>query len=145
MDEVETPGLQVISHTEALRLLGTAQVGRIVFTIRALPAVQPVNFVVDHGAVVIRVGDGSKLAAAVRGNVVAFEADEIDAGTQTGWSVTVTGRCEVVRNADDLARLAVFGPQPWAPGMKDHFIRIYPEIVTGRRIVLPARGDSRTP
>jgi len=82
--------LQVIPRDEALRLLASAPVGRVVFTLRALPAVLPVNFVLDGDAVVFRTAPGSKLTAAVRNAVVAFQVDQIDPQTQTGWSVVVT-------------------------------------------------------
>ena len=39
----------------------------------------PVNFVVEHGNVVFRTAEGTKLAAAVLGTAVAFEVDGYDA------------------------------------------------------------------
>ncbi|MFF4497201.1 pyridoxamine 5'-phosphate oxidase family protein [Streptomyces sp. NPDC001546] len=57
--------------------------GRIVFTRNALPAVRPVNHVLDAGDIVVRVQDDSTLAAlhtaqAGAGVVVAYEADATD-------------------------------------------------------------------
>jgi uncharacterized protein len=125
--------LQPISPAESIRLLASVPVGRIVFTVRALPAVRPVNFVVDDGSVIIRTGPGSKLTAAVRNAVVAFQADEIDPVGHTGWSVTVTGRVQEIRDPaerDRLRRLVT----PWASGEKEHFLRIAPELVSGVRL-----------
>ncbi len=48
------PGPDVLSWYECLRLLASAQIGRIVYSDQALPAVQPVDFVVDDEAVVVR-------------------------------------------------------------------------------------------
>ncbi|MEU3062925.1 pyridoxamine 5'-phosphate oxidase family protein [Streptomyces subrutilus] len=88
-----------LAADEALRLLGTAEPGRIVFTRHALPAVRPVNHVLDAGDI-IRVQDGSTLAALLApeqggGAVVAHEADDVDTGGHLGWSVVATGYATV--------------------------------------------------
>jgi len=41
---------------------------------------------------VIRDDRGGKLAAAARGAVVAFEADQLDPAGRSGWSVTAVAR-----------------------------------------------------
>jgi nitroimidazol reductase NimA-like FMN-containing flavoprotein (pyridoxamine 5'-phosphate oxidase superfamily) len=124
---------QTISAEEAIRLLATAPIGRIVFTMRALPAVLPVNFVVHNGAVAIRTGAGSKLTAAVRNAVVAFQADQIDPVQHAGWSVTVIGRVIEIRDPAEKERLRPL-LQPWASGEKEHFLRIVPELAGGVRL-----------
>ncbi len=43
-----------LGRAEALRLLGSVPVGRIVFTARALPAICPVTHVPHGGEVIIR-------------------------------------------------------------------------------------------
>lgn len=125
--------LEVLSRDESLRLLASVPVGRIVYTTGALPAVQPVNFVLDDGSIAICTGAGSKLAAALRNGVVAFEADTIDADTRSGWSVTITGRVREVTDVHEVARLRDV-VHPWAPGSKEHVLKIATEVVTGRRI-----------
>jgi uncharacterized protein len=129
--------LEELSRAECLRLLATATVGRISYTRQALPAVEPVNFALHDGAIVIRTDAGSKLAAATRRAVVAFQADDLDPVLRSGWSVTVVGPCEEVSDATDLAGLDNLGLEPWAPGTRNHFIRIEPRIVTGRRLREP--------
>lgn len=145
MNEDTETTLTAVSRDEAMHLLSRAPVGRVAYTIRALPAVSPVNFIVDGNGVVIRVGEGSKLAAAVRNNVIAFEADEVDTATHTGWSVTLVGRAHLIRDPGELARLEVEGPRPWAPGVRDRFIRITAEMVTGRRLRCAADHGQVTP
>jgi hypothetical protein len=132
--------LHVLPRDEAIRLLASVPFGRIVFTVRALPAIQPVNFVLDGEDVVIRTGTGSKLTAAVRNAIVAFEADEIDPIAHTGWSVTITGRAAEIRDPDQIARL---DPRlrPWAAGERGRFIRIPAELVHGRRLVAGSLAD----
>lgn len=133
-------GLRTLDRAECFRLLRTVAVGRIVFTESALPAIQPVNFTVDGVDVIIRTSGGGKLAAAVSGSVVAFEADEIDAATRSGWSVVVVGHASLIRDIDRLVALAGPDSRPWVPGRTDHVIRIKIERITGRRIVPGVNG-----
>ena len=131
--------LEVLSPEECISLAATMPIGRIVFTDRALPAVQPVNFLIDDGSVIIRTTQGSKLAAATRNAVVAFEIDEFDRRSQAGWSVTLVGRAQSVRDPGESARLAQLPMQTWAPGPRDRFIRIRPERISGRRLPASVR------
>ena len=126
--------LQRLSRDECLALLASVPVGRIIYTRRALPAVELVNFVLDEGDIVIRTDGSGKLAAATRGAVVAFAADQLDLDTQSGWSVTAIGPSGEVTDPDELARLRTIGLTPWAMGARDHFIRISPVMLNGRRL-----------
>ena len=130
--DTDVNGLEVLSRAEAVALLETQEVGRLVYTRRALPAVIPVNFTVRGGAILIWTGSGSSLAQAVRGAVVAFQVDELDRATHSGWSVTVTGAAHLVMDEAERARARDDGPVPWAPGAKDYLIRIPLTMVTGR-------------
>jgi hypothetical protein len=136
----ETAGLRILSRGECLALLAAAPVGRIVFTDRALPAVQLVNYLLDGDHIVIRTRAGSKLAAAARRAVVAFEIDEIDAADHAGWTVTVVGEATVVRAPEEVSRLAALPLRPWAPGVREDFIRVKVDLVDGRRLGLAPAG-----
>ena len=140
------PVLEHLSRDECMRLMGSVPVGRIVYTRQALPAVELVNFSLADGDIVIRTDAGGKLAAATRGAVVAFEADSVDVAGHTGWSVTVVGQARAVTDSDEVRRLEQTGLTPWAPGARDHFIRVSPTIVTGRWLGAGQRaggGDAR--
>ncbi|MHC3469549.1 pyridoxamine 5'-phosphate oxidase family protein [Streptomyces sp. 7R007] len=138
------PGARRTVHLapeEALRLLGTVSLGRVVFTHRALPAIRPVNHVLDHGDVVIRTHGGAALAAHARqdtggGVVVAYEADDIDLATHLGWSVVVTGYCHLVTDPEAVARYEA-RLLPWSDRRMDQVVRIRPDLVTGIRLVAP--------
>jgi uncharacterized protein len=132
-------GMEILDDAESRRLLASAPIGRIVFTDRALPAVQPVNFLVHDGAVIFRTGEGSKLAVAARNAVVAFEADDIDREYQRGWSVVVVGHAREVTDPLLRQQLGELPLRPWASGSRDHFIRIPIEMISGRRIAPPAQ------
>ncbi|MER6524000.1 pyridoxamine 5'-phosphate oxidase family protein [Streptomyces sp. NPDC001508] len=125
-----------LGRQECLRLLATAQVGRIVFTRQALPAVLPVTFRVDgDGAVLLRTSAASELVRAVAGAVVAFEADAVDADTRSGWSVVVTGRAAVVTDRAELKRLERTGLRSWSSSPAEVFVRVGPDLVTGCELV----------
>ncbi|MEV6160212.1 pyridoxamine 5'-phosphate oxidase family protein [Nonomuraea sp. NPDC052129] len=132
--KLDSSGLQVLSRQECMLLLASTPIGRIVFTDHALPAVQPVTFCLDGERIVIRTGIGSKLAAATREAIVAFEVDEFEPRSRTGWSVTVVGPSRAVRDPAELARLAALPLTAWAPGSRDHYIVLRAEHVSGRRI-----------
>ena len=126
--------LQRLSRHECLTLMASVPAGRIIYTRRALPAVELVNFALDHGDIVIRTDRSGKLAAATRGAVVAFETDELDLAGQSGWSVTAIGPSSEVTDPGELARLRAIGLRSWAPGTRDHFIRISPVMLNGRHL-----------
>lgn len=138
--ETDVNGVEVLSRAEAIALLETQEVGRLVYTRRALPAIRPVNFAVRGGAVLIWTGSASSLGQAVRGSVVAFEVDQLDSVHRSGWSVAVLGTAQLVTDELELARAREDGPVPWAPGIKDHLIRIPLTVVTGRWL-----GERRGP
>ncbi|GGS61802.1 hypothetical protein GCM10010206_24950 [Streptomyces cinerochromogenes] len=124
-----------LDRRACLRLLGGVPVGRVVYTQQALPAVLPVNFRLDtDSSVVLRTAAGSELVRAVDGAVVAFEADEFDAVTHSGWSVVVTGRAALVTDPAEHERLARYGPDSWMPVGDGVFVRIESDMVTGRRL-----------
>jgi nitroimidazol reductase NimA-like FMN-containing flavoprotein (pyridoxamine 5'-phosphate oxidase superfamily) len=66
--------------------------------------------------------------------VVAFEADEFDAATQSGRSAVVTGRAALVTDSAEHARLSRCGPASWMPVRDGGFVRIEAAMVTGRRL-----------
>lgn len=134
----ESAGLEVLEPSESLRLLSGARIGRIIFTDQALPAVQPVNFVLDGDAVLLRTTSGSKLDAAARNAIVAFEVDDIDCEFQHGWSVTVIGHAELVTDPVEIGRLQTLPLHSWAAGEQSHFVRVQMEIIQGRRIAPPS-------
>ena len=127
--------LRRLTRAECLQLLTSRRVGRFahVESARALDVV-PVNFVSRaDGAILFRTGPGPKLSAAERGDVVAFEVDDIDETRMTGWSVLVVGRAKRLRRAD-VDGMAAALPQPWAMGPRHHVVLIEPTRIEGRRL-----------
>jgi uncharacterized protein len=131
---IDHAGLEVLPFDSCLRLLAAVSVGRVGFVANGEVVVLPVNFVMDRQAVVFRTASGSKLLGAEDKSAVAFEADNYDDITESGWSVLVNGRAEVVEDDAEIGRLSQLGLHPW-PGALDRpfWIRINPTSVTGRR------------
>ena len=126
--------LDVLGRDECLALLAAARIGRIAYTEGALPAVQPVFFALADGEIVIPTHGDSKVARASRGAVVAFEVDDFDAETRTGWNVTVVGPSRVIDDARDVRRLDGLGARPWAPGDDRCYVGVRIGVVGGRRV-----------
>ena len=122
-------GLDVLDRDECLALLATAGIGRLVYTSRAMPAVQPVRFVVRAGAVLCRVPSAGALFAGISDAVVAFAVDSFGPGAADGWFVTVVGKASAVRDPTP--------PPWWVPTRHAQAIRIPIESVSGRRIPVP--------
>ncbi len=117
-----------------MRLLATMPVGRLIFTVNALPAVRLMNFAVVGDLIVVRTAADTTVARRVHDVIVAFEADDLDAATSSGWSVVVTGRAARVTDPDAVARYRTVPLVPWAPGERDQYLTITTEVVEGRRV-----------
>jgi hypothetical protein len=136
----DSPAPQQLSRDECLQLMASVSMGRIIYTRQALPAVELVNFALDHGDIVIKTDGDGKLAAATRHTVVAFEVDCLDA-QQAGWSVTAIGPSREVTDPDDIGRLQKIDLSSWAHGTREHFVRVSPELLNGRRLRAHGQDD----
>lgn len=132
--EVDRNGLEVLDRAECLRLLAGMTLGRVGLTSGALPMILPVNFLLDEERILVRTGRGSKMAAALREAVVAFEVDDFDSMQHAGWSVAVTGVASEVSRPADLEAVRQLPIARWAPRGDAAVLAISTEIVSGRRI-----------
>ena len=137
------PGVTNLEANECWALLRSQEVGRLAVSIGDRPEIFPVNFVVDHGTVVFRTAEGTKLAGAVRRDV-AFEADGYEPGTGEAWSVVVKGRAEEISRSQELLDTADLPLFPWHAAPKQRFVRIVPDEITGRRFRVVDREAWRT-
>jgi nitroimidazol reductase NimA-like FMN-containing flavoprotein (pyridoxamine 5'-phosphate oxidase superfamily) len=129
--------LDTLEVDECWRLLETQAVGRLAVIVGQYPLVFPVNFAVDGREIVFHSSPGTKLYALQRSNVTF----EVDLPIPAGWSVMVQGVAHELlpeRNVELEKRSKASGATPWAPGERDHIVRIVPDRVTGRR--LPSGG-----
>ena len=137
-----SPGREASSAVEVLDanacwdLLRGVSVGHLAVLVDGHPEIFPVNYKVDHGSVVFRTGEGTKLHAAARPTAVALEADGTDQDKRTAWSVHVKGHAEVLEPSPELMAGVGLTLFPWQAGHKDHFVRIVPTTVSGRRFTV---------
>ena len=132
-------GLERLHRDECLRLLASDEIGRLAVTVGHTPAIFPVNYTMDGDAIVFRTATGTKLTHGPRSGAC-FEIDRFDREHRTGWSVVVNGRLEEVTRYDAraLGRVSHLPVGPWAEGTKDHWMRLVPDRITGRRVGQPA-------
>lgn len=127
--------LEIVGPAACLDLLRSVPLGRLVYTDGGLPAVRLVNFVLDDDTIVFSTGQGDKFRAAERGDVVAFEADDVDVERHLGWTVTAVGHLSVV-SADETAEFRRTLPlHSWLPMDDPQLVRLGIESVDGRRLV----------
>jgi nitroimidazol reductase NimA-like FMN-containing flavoprotein (pyridoxamine 5'-phosphate oxidase superfamily) len=127
-------GLEILPFDRCLQLLSTVPVGRVSFFAEGEIVVLPVNYVMDGQDPVFRTARGSKLSAAEGQNVVAFEADDYDKRTRSGWSVLVNGRAHAIYEEAEIQRLSRLGLRPWVSiADRPFWIRIHPASISGRR------------
>ncbi|WP_158886376.1 pyridoxamine 5'-phosphate oxidase family protein [Amycolatopsis anabasis] len=123
---------EVLDRAQCLALLRTAPIGRVVFTNRGLPAVQPVRFLLNGDCVCFPAPADSALFAAANDSVIAFEADSFAPDLTEGWCVTVLGRAGEDTAPDPLSGLP--GLRWEYPATDDRRIRLPAEVVNGRRL-----------
>jgi len=123
-----------LSEVECRQLLGESGVGRLAVVVGHQPDIFPVNYLVDEDTIVIRSAEGTKLAAALMGQLVAFEIDAFDAEHRGGWSVVVHGTATEDRSLPGTIRDEQLGLEPWADGAKSRYIHVEVNNISGRRL-----------
>src|SRR5215470_16313700 len=109
-----------LTAAESWQLLAGVSLGRIVFTRHAMPAIRPVNHLVDDETIIIRSHLGAAIVArAEDGAVVCYEADEIDPVRHTGWSLIATGMARLVRDPAAISRYEQL-LRPWTDSQMNH-------------------------
>jgi nitroimidazol reductase NimA-like FMN-containing flavoprotein (pyridoxamine 5'-phosphate oxidase superfamily) len=135
MSETEI-ALATLTADECRALLVThrPRLGRLAFVAGEWPLVLPVNFVLEGDVLYFRSAAGSKLAAAARGDRVAFEIDHVDEVWEEGWSLLAFGHLREVEDPAELARVRQLPLRPWASGDKPYYLRLEILSLSGRRI-----------
>ena len=125
-------------------LLRSTTVGRLAVSIDDRPEIFPINFVTDHGTIVFRTSEGTKLAAALTARHVAFEVDGYDPDAGDAWSVVVKGDAEEITQTPEVLETMTFPLFPWHAGPKPRFVRVVPVEVSGRRFQVTDPGGWHT-
>ncbi len=121
--------LTTLDATECRLLLATRNFGRVGWNSPSGVQILPVSYGLVDDLIVFRTAAGSPLAQLVHAVEVSFQVDDLDAETETGWSVLVHGMsgAPVVTLPEEM-------PDPWAPGDRPIVIGVLPDHYAGRSI-----------
>jgi nitroimidazol reductase NimA-like FMN-containing flavoprotein (pyridoxamine 5'-phosphate oxidase superfamily) len=122
-----------LDSDECWTLAATRPVGRLAWTGPHGPTVIPVNFTLTGTEVLLRTTAYSELARECDDSPIAFEVDDVDASTRSGWSVLMRGRGHLESGPSGDVE-----PDVWVPGPRHLRLRIDVTEVTGRRITTSA-------
>lgn len=123
-----------LSRQECFELLAEKVVGRVAFVDADGPVVLPVNYALDNETVLFRTSASSLLAAHLRDGTVAFQVDEVDEVTESGWSVLLRG-VATFEQPKGTGPANHPRPSPWVQGSRNLVVRISPHVLTGRRLL----------
>lgn len=135
----EPQPISILSATECWDLVSSRSLGRLVTSVDGQPEIFPVNFVVQHRTILFRTAEGTKLVSAVINNNVLFEVDDHNA--VEGWSVIIKGMARTLRTDEEIAEAERGELLTWIATVKQHFVRIRPVSVTGRRFSFGSEPD----
>ncbi|WP_424580590.1 pyridoxamine 5'-phosphate oxidase family protein [Arthrobacter alpinus] len=93
--------------------LRSVSVGRLAVWDVDHPDIFPINYTVDHGSLVFRTGQGTKLKALQRDEPVALEVDGVNPDTGFAWSVVAKGNGKLLTSTDDILDSFALRLFPW--------------------------------
>jgi len=135
----------ILTEAECWAELAAHTVARLAVDIAGRPDIFPINYLVDDGTLVFRSGAGTKLAGAVLGEHVAVEIDGIDESDRSVWSVVVKGQAAEIARMEERFEAEDLPLYPWLTSDKPNFVRITPDLVTGRRYFVADEIDMSQP
>ncbi len=131
-----------IGEEECQQLLASKSVGRLAVATDVGPEIFPVNYGVLDGSIVFWTGAGTKWDHAAFDHV-AFEVDDLDVESRTGWVVEAKGRSEDVTDTADkwTSSMREVPVHSWVAGPHPNCVAILRPRLSGRRLV-PAESVS---
>lgn len=133
MNKETTPKSEILENADCWKRLRSVSVGRLAVWVDDHPDIFPINYKVDHGTLVFRTGSGTKLNSCLGKDPVALEADGVDVDSGVAWSVVVKGQAQQLERTEELLDSVGLLLFPWETGRKDHFVRVTPTSISGRR------------
>ncbi|MGP9606063.1 pyridoxamine 5'-phosphate oxidase family protein [Glutamicibacter sp. AOP33-2CA-4] len=124
----------VLTEEQSWELLTHTAHGRVATAVAGTVDIVPVNYAVHKGNIYLRTAPGNKLVSMVVNSSVALEAGGIL--SDEAWSVVVHGTAEILEHEADINEALDSGVTPWAQGIKDFWIRITVDSISGRHFIL---------
>ena len=128
-----------LSGDECRRLVRARSVGRVAWMSAAGVQVLPVSYTVTADRIAFATSPDSVMADFLEPVEVAFEIDDVEEETASGWSVLVRGRA---RGYLDDVPGDIEPPRPWLPGQRRLTVVIEPGSHTGRAVSAGPGGGS---
>ena len=132
-------GVSILPVHECWDLVAGLTLGRLVTSVDGQPEIFPVNYAVQHRTVLFRTAEGTKLVSTAINNRVLFEVD--DHNIAEGWSVIIRGTARSLRTPEEIQDAERAQVLPWTAYEKSHYVRVIPELVTGRRFQFGGRAE----
>lgn len=133
-----TPGTLRASDTlppsECWALASTRSTGRLGFFRDGLLDIFPVHYVVLDERIYFRTSADGTIATSDLGRA-AFQVDQVNRETHSGWSILANG--PATRVEDPALLTTLWGKaieEPWAPGQRDLFFCLAPTQLRGLRV-----------
>jgi hypothetical protein len=141
----DTGTMEVLDVNQCWSLLASVEVGRLAVAVAGDVDIFPLNFAIDDGAVVFRSAEGTKLVEVVLSRRVAFEVDGYEPVHGRAWSVVVKGKAELLDRFSDIYHAQDLPLFPWNASPKERFVRIVPDVLTGRRFTVAQTREGGAP
>ena len=134
------PEVERLEEAECRRLIAAGRVGRLAYSGRTGVAVIPVRYELDQDSIVFRTPLDTQTDEDLRTGIegaeyqVSFEIDEVEPDGRHGWMVFIQGAAHHIDSeADRISEWAPSG-KPAGAGTREHFLRITPTSIVGRRL-----------
>jgi nitroimidazol reductase NimA-like FMN-containing flavoprotein (pyridoxamine 5'-phosphate oxidase superfamily) len=134
------PEVERLDEAECMRLISPGGMGRLGYAGRNGVGVIPVRYRLNEDGIVFRTRLDSPTDEDLRTGIqgaeykVSFEIDEFAQNADEGWMVCVQGDAHHMDSDDDRASAWPRDFRPPGSGTPEHFLRITPTSITGRRL-----------
>ncbi|MGC5049022.1 pyridoxamine 5'-phosphate oxidase family protein [Micrococcus porci] len=134
-----------LTDEQIWKLMRSVRHARLGLAVDGEPDIVPVNVRAVDGVVWFRTAPGSKLAELTVNPRVVVQADGILA--DQAWSVLLHGTARRLETEAEIAEAESLGIEPWVPTLKDFYVRVDVQRVSGRHFVFgphPERNEFQT-
>lgn len=123
----------VLTEDQCWTLLERTRHARLGLSVNGAPDIVPVNVAWDEGKAYFRTAPGTKLAELTVNPTVVLQADGIL--SDQAWSVLARGTARSLETDAELAHAESLDISPWVPTLKDFYVEVEIDHVSGRHFV----------
>ena len=128
------PGFVALTDTACWQLLSQVRVGRLAWAdADGHIVIVPVNFGLNRHTIIIRTGETTLLDAARAARRCAFQAEDLEPGLRSGWTVLVDGQLTLTDDEATTERLGQL-VDPWLREPRPYVLVVTATQATGRTL-----------